>query len=276
MDKPFTIRYLGVAGWHLQSGGTSLIIDPFFTRPPMWQVTLRLRPDREAIRRHMPPADYILVTHPHYDHIMDVPTAAALSSAQVYASPQGCALLTILGLPVEQIHPVEPGSTHALSAFRVRVFESAHRVIFGRVPAFGPLAPKLVPPLRALDYRIQRQYSFHITTEGISVLVASGIDEEPQVQADIVLVGADASLAQLERVLSPAQPAVVMPNHWDDMFRPVDKPPRPTIKPTRRITLPRRVNLEAWQRAVQAIVPGAAVMIPRYFEPYDLRRPEAG
>ena len=31
-----TLTYLGVAGWQLQAGRSSLLVDPYFTRLPLW------------------------------------------------------------------------------------------------------------------------------------------------------------------------------------------------------------------------------------------------
>jgi L-ascorbate metabolism protein UlaG (beta-lactamase superfamily) len=267
-----SLTYLGVAGWHLAAPDFAILIDPYVTRLSLLRMTFgRAVPDTNAVARYVPPADAVLVTHPHYDHIMDVPEVVQRQGIPAYASAQGCELLTALGVNEGQQRCIAPGDRLEIGPFSVEVYESRHRTIFGQIPAEGPLADHLRPPLRSLDYRIRQQFSFRIAGEGLSVLVASGIDAEPAVPADVVLVGADANSEQLTRILDPAQPRLVMPNHWDDMFRALDKPPRPMIHPPRqRVFIPRRIDLDGWATRVRSICPAAHVMIPVYGQPIDL------
>ncbi len=267
-DSCVTIRYLGVAGWHLATPHTSLLIDPYFTRMPPLRVAFgRAVPDLALIAAHTPPADAVLVTHPHYDHLMDVPEAARASGARVLASAQGCALLDALGVPGETTQVIAPGDRLEIGDFAVEVYLSTHRTILGRIPYRGPLRVGLRPPLPASDYRIDRQFSFRITAGDVRILIASGIDDEPQVAADVLLVGADASRGQLARILEGVRPRVVMPNHWDDMFRPLSRPVRPMVKPPRGLIPAGRIDLGAWCGLVEEIAPEARVVVPAWFEP---------
>ncbi len=266
------LRYLGAAGWHLRTPSSSLLIDPYFTRLPAWRVLMgRAIPDREAIVRHTPPADWILLTHTHYDHALDLPEVARITGAPVYASPQGCDLLGILGVPEAQRRPIQDSNRLLLSDLRIEVYRSQHRRILGRVPFEGPLRRGIRPPLRVRDYRTDQLFSFRIEARGTRVLVLSGIDDEPPVEADVLLVGADASARQLAAILGAARPRLVLPNHWDDIFQPLGRPVRPSIRPPRGVlAFPHRLNLQAWARRVQAHAPEAAVIIPARFQPYPL------
>ena len=267
------LRYLGVAGWELTASSQRLLIDPYFTRMPLWKVLFGYAtPDRKTIARCIPHSvDGILVSHAHYDHLMDVPEAARLTGAKVYASPQGCDLLKVLAVPTEQCVPLTSGGQVAVGCFTIEVYRTPHRLIFGRVPYQGPLRTGLRTPLHASDYRMDEQYSFLISTGGIRILIASGIDEEPPVKADVLMVGADASQRQLARILSVTRPRVILPNHWDDMFRPLHKPIRPMIRPTRGIAIPRRIDLHAWVQKVRRLAPEAQVVIPQHFACYEVR-----
>ncbi len=267
-----TLRYLGAAGWHFEHPDGRLLIDPYFTRLPLRQVALgRAIPDAAAIAHHTPPAGHLLVTHAHYDHLMDVPEAARLTGASIYASPQGCALLALLGVPADRLRGIGPGDALACGPFRVTVYRSRHRRIFGRIPYTGPLRPGLRPPLQARDYRMDSLLSFRVEAEGVSVLVASGIEAEPAVQADVLLIGADASPARLGAILAGCRPRLVLPNHWDDMFQPLDRPVRPMIvPPAGLIPTLRRIDLAAFASRVRALSPETAVLIPDRFAGYAI------
>jgi len=271
-----SLCYLGVAGWRIRAGDASLLLDPYFTRLSMRAVLLgRARPNLDLIRRSTPPADAILVTHPHYDHMMDVPEAARLTAAMVYASPQGADLLERLGTPARQLCPIHPGDHLACGPFEIEVYASQHRLIFGGVPYIGPLMRELRPPLRAADYRMDVQFSLRITMGGLRVLLASGIQDEPPAEAEVLLVGADASRDQLAAILDATRPRCVMPNHWDDLFAPLDRPERPMITPPAGL-IPslKRIDLAAFARLVKQLQPGCEVILPKRFQPIRLPCPD--
>jgi L-ascorbate metabolism protein UlaG (beta-lactamase superfamily) len=202
--------------------------------------------------------------------MMDAPSIAARSGAPVFASVQGCVLLASLGVPLAQMQVLAPGDRFAVGPFNVETFPSRHRTILGNIPARGPLRVDLQSPLKAADYRIDRQFTFRVTVYGVRVLVVSGIDEEPAAACDVLLIGADGGGRLLAHITAPGAPRLVMPNHWDDMFRPLDRPTRPTIKPPRRFSLPRRIDMGGWQRMVEETLPEAIVVIPDLFEDIDL------
>jgi hypothetical protein len=108
-----------------------------------------------------------------------------------------------------------------------------------------------------------------ISGHGLRVLLASGIDAEPAVEADVLVVGADASRDQLGRILCETQPRWVLPNHWDDMFRPLAQSVRPMITPPPGLipTL-RRIDLAAFARTACELRPQCEVILPERFKPY--------
>jgi L-ascorbate metabolism protein UlaG (beta-lactamase superfamily) len=80
------IQWLGASSWILSSGNDLVVVDPFFTRPSFVRVTASLMLpyltshfayDPERIRAVLPelPKDtkFVLLTHAHYDHLLDVP-----------------------------------------------------------------------------------------------------------------------------------------------------------------------------------------------------------
>ena len=90
-EQPLTrtdryIQWLGASSWVLSSGDDLVVVDPFFTRPSFVRVTASLMLpyltsnfayDPERIRAVLPelPKDtkFVLLTHAHYDHLLDVP-----------------------------------------------------------------------------------------------------------------------------------------------------------------------------------------------------------
>ena len=71
------ITWLGTAGFVIQSPETTLLVDPFLTRPGLTRIMRRIIPDDLAIARHVPAkVDAVLCGHSHYDHVADAPRIA--------------------------------------------------------------------------------------------------------------------------------------------------------------------------------------------------------
>src|SRR5512143_2910846 len=96
-----TYRWLGVAGLEFTCDAYTLLIDPFFTRPGKAAVLAgrRVLADARLVARHVPRADAVLITHPHYDHLLDVPEVLRQTNAPAFGSPNTQSLLALNGIP---------------------------------------------------------------------------------------------------------------------------------------------------------------------------------
>jgi L-ascorbate metabolism protein UlaG (beta-lactamase superfamily) len=65
-DKNLAVTFIGHSGFFLQIGGKNVVIDPNFAQ---WLFILkRLRVPGVRVK-DLPPIDYVLVTHAHFDHL---------------------------------------------------------------------------------------------------------------------------------------------------------------------------------------------------------------
>src|SRR5262249_53105787 len=135
------VRWLGTAGFSIEHEGTVVLIDPYITRASLGRCLVqRLEPDHDAIARHVPRADAIVLGHTHFDHALDVPAIAARTGAMVFGSRSAAILCRVAGIPEARVRDVEraPGSEPVVAEvgpFRLRFVPSAHsRFLFGRVP----------------------------------------------------------------------------------------------------------------------------------------------
>lgn len=65
-ERELGITFIGHSGFFIQIGGMNVVIDPNFAR---WLIVLK-RQRRPGIRlRDLPPIDYVLVSHAHFDHL---------------------------------------------------------------------------------------------------------------------------------------------------------------------------------------------------------------
>jgi L-ascorbate metabolism protein UlaG (beta-lactamase superfamily) len=94
MSIKFT--YIGHATYLLEIAGKQIVIDPFFTSNPSTEVAA----DSVA-------ADYILVSHGHFDHVEDLVSLAKRTGAQVVSNFE--IVNWIQGQGVENTHPQHLG-----------------------------------------------------------------------------------------------------------------------------------------------------------------------
>jgi L-ascorbate metabolism protein UlaG (beta-lactamase superfamily) len=270
MTGTVTFRWLGVAGIELNIDGQILTIDPLFTRPPLHRLFVgRVESDTGLVHEKLPHCDHILVSHTHWDHVINVPDLAKQTGAFVYGSPNTCKLLSACGVPVRQINQVEAGDKLLLGKTSVRVFLAEHL----KIPGFTsqPVAAYPKPPLRLRDYRMDYCYSFLIETDGLSLLDWCGIQTQTAPQATILFFGLSNKIASFETLLKRVKPCLVIPLHWDNPFHPLSKPVRHFFQfPIRIFPILELMDPKILNRIVSRTVPTAKVLIPEIFHTYNL------
>jgi L-ascorbate metabolism protein UlaG (beta-lactamase superfamily) len=266
-------RWLGTAGVELECGGERLLVDPYLTRVPFRYIFFgRPRSSRELVLRHVLPARAVLVTHPHFDHLMDVPTVCREFGAAAYGSPHTSALLLAHDVPSKQIRIVQPGEKFQEGPFAVEVFSGEHGSAAGMVPYVGTLPAPLKPPLRLQDYRMDCMYSYHISAGGISLLLWNTPDPALAPAADALVISASRRAFEWRDVIAKVKPNVVLLIHWDDFFSPLHRPLRPMMAPPRLGDRPfRRMNPQEFARSLESFLPDGTVCIPEIFHTMELK-----
>jgi L-ascorbate metabolism protein UlaG (beta-lactamase superfamily) len=254
-----TFRWLGVAGTALNAGGQVLALDPFFTRPSIIQMLQTLSADPSLAAEKLPECQFVLVTHSHYDHLMDVAEVLRYTGAVAYGSKNTCQLLRLLGVPISQAHEIHQGDKLSLGIYEVEVIAGQHSWIpFGSI-FNGSLQPGVHAPLRAQNYRMDVCMGYRITVMGSRLLVCAA---EPQ-PADVLFAVAQESKGYYLRLFNGVQPHTFVPIHWDNFTRPLSKP-------LHRFTRPGRMSLWQLTRLARLTLPGINVIIPEIFREYTV------
>ena len=139
------LKYLGTAGWEITNGTTTILVDPYLSRingpaptrggsghpvpGDMRRAYTRTdiaRPDIAAIDAHIQRADFVLVTHTHYDHILDVPHIALKTRATVIGTESTENVMRAYGVPEEQLITVRGGEDYQFQGFSLKVIPSIH------------------------------------------------------------------------------------------------------------------------------------------------------
>jgi L-ascorbate metabolism protein UlaG (beta-lactamase superfamily) len=272
-----TYRWLGVAGLEFRCDGFNLLVDPFFTRPGKVAILTgrRVQSNAELVARHIAHADAVLVSHPHYDHLLDVPEVLRRTGARAFGSPNTALLLNIQGIPSSQVDIIQLGDRFNAGPFSVEVCPGNHtriplsRWYNGSLPAKLNNGPQR-NSLRLSDYRMDICYSFTVRVADRVLQIG----KYPS-KAEVLFASPFNPDQLLYNVLRAVQPRWFVPIHWDDFTRPLTLPLRPTLITPAQGLRPffppvRRLNLRAFAMELERSLPGTQVRIPEIFQTYPI------
>ena len=255
---PLTLTYLGVAGWQLEAGGRTLLFDPYFSRPDL---SGPIVPDAAAIAARTPAkVDAILIGHSHVDHLLDAPSIARATGAQLIGSASTAAVARASGVPDDHIVTVRGGEDYQFDGWSVRVLPSLHSALDEKHVVGSDLVgtPKL--PMGFADYAEGGTFAYLVRVAGHEVFflsTANYIERElVGLRPDVAIVATGLRqeiydyTCRLLRALG--NPPRVLVNHFDNWRAP------PTDEPVSE-------DLEAFLAEVEACAPGTVVTVPQHF-----------
>ena len=279
---PVTLKYLGAAGWEISDGTTFILIDPYLSRingpappggHPMVGDTRRAygwgdiaSPDAGAIDAHIQRADFVLITHTHYDHVLDTPYIAIKTRAVVIGTESTENVMRAYSVPEEQLIAVRGGEDYEFGALSLKVIPSIHssldhkRYFSSATAPAGMKAPLTLEQIHPEGGTL----AYLIRFNGHQILVFGGMNyierEIEGLEPDVAVIGAGSSrkeiydyTGRLMRALH--SPALVLPTHWDNFLAPY--------------SASQQTNLDALQSFVKEVVaasPKTKVIVPKYFE----------
>jgi L-ascorbate metabolism protein UlaG (beta-lactamase superfamily) len=257
-DTRVRLRWLGVSSWVFSCGEAAVVVDPFFSRPSLGAVVLSLalprlaRPlayDASRIREVLPDLPdatrIVLVTHAHYDHLLDIPYYVARPHAGCLlfgGSPTALNLLRGFPQVPEHTWEAKDGSGIRVGNVRVTAFATDHAPqVFGLCLMTGNVdtAPG-APPQTAGDYREGQTFGYLVdfmdgdavaarifvngaasSTAGAASLRAHHalIGEHTVDVAVLCVPGWDQVDGYPSSVLDVLRPRVVVTSHFDNFFR---------------------------------------------------------
>jgi len=115
------LKWLGTAGFQVDTGGQVFLIDPYFSRNPKAKPVQTLQPG------NISDAGHIFLTHGHFDHIYDIPSIMAHGAATVYCSEIAAGTLVREGVDKGRIHIVK-GDAYKVDfdSYKAEAFFSRH------------------------------------------------------------------------------------------------------------------------------------------------------
>ncbi len=268
------ITYLGVNGYQFEAGGHALLVDPYFSRVGFSQAAFNgaVASDQRAVAAGLahlrPRADAVLVTHAHFDHLLDVPEIMRRTGATLVGGPTAVRIAEATGISPNECVTVRPGSVRRFGPWTVHVLTATHDRIFGSTPFEGTASGPVTKPVKASDWKLGEPLAFVVEANGKRIYVDSGGTPghlpAPAVRnVDLAILGVALpdSRRRYAEIVRQLNPRYVLPSHQDDFFAPSDR----GFSFGKLTDFPGIIGEHQRQR-----LPGRLVLLD-YFHPWTLR-----
>ncbi len=236
-------RWLGASGFEMGDDRTTLLIDPFVSRPtganPLAPLIIDSTSVDELILKPIGDRkiDAILVTHAHADHVMDVPYVISITTTDVQSpllvgDPNTVALMESYGVPTHsRVLSFERDTVHykigEFGDFAVEAVRSLHPQ-YDFLPWRGPKGEiRGNPPFTGFDYVSYRDITitYVISYRGLRIVFSDGPmlqNLEAISRTDILILGTPVRETNtIAEALAALRPTYFIPTHYDDFFVPL-------------------------------------------------------
>lgn len=282
--RPLEFTHFGAAGWKITDGETVILLDPYLSRVrfqgrkygphdatdiaddqrPVVKMDEVAGHDTETIDKNVPKADFIMLSHSHFNHAMDVPYIANKTGAVVIGTESTCNIAINGGVPDEQIHAVRGGEDFQYDELSVRVIPSLHSALSCKLYKDFGTVPLKDDPLTLDEYVEGGTLAYLLRFAGREILLFGSMNyierEVEGLRPDIVFIASAPPrldihdyTGRLMRCLG--KPPLVVATHWDDQGLPFGANQDHALKHT-----------PAFIDEVKAVSPDSEVFVPLHFQ----------
>jgi L-ascorbate metabolism protein UlaG (beta-lactamase superfamily) len=282
------LTHLGAAGWEITDGERVILLDPYLSRlriagqfgtytTPTLSGDVRrvfgpedgLVGDEAAVDAHVTRADFILHSHSHFNHTIDMPYIARKTGATVIGTESTINLARAGGVPESQLLPVHGGEDWAFGDFSVKVIPSLHSALNGKHFFDSRVVRHDFRGPRRLGGDVEGgTLAYLLRLAGYEILWFGSmnyIEREVQgLRPDVAMIAAARQrleiydyTGRLMRALG--FPRLVFATHWDEQSFPFGAPQDERLR-----------EAEVFVQEVKKVSPRTRVILPRHFERHTL------
>jgi L-ascorbate metabolism protein UlaG (beta-lactamase superfamily) len=282
------LTHLGAAGWEISDGQRVILLDPYLSRlritgqfgtyttpslpgdnRPIFRPEDELVSEEAAVDAHITRADFILHSHSHFNHTIDMPYIARRTGATVIGTESTINLARAGGVTESQLLAVHGGEDWAFGEFSVKVIPSLHSALNGKHFFDSRRVPR--------DFRGPRRLGTDVEGGTLAYLLRLGgyeilwfgsmnyIEREVQgLRPDVAMIAAARQRLEIHDYTGRLMralglPRVVFATHWDEQSFPFGAPQDERLR-----------EAEVFVREVKTVSPRTRVILPRHFERHTL------
>lgn len=289
--RPAEIRltHLGAAGWEISDGRTVILLDPYLSRlrisgrsfgtsttPAVAGDTRRvfgldddLVSDAATIDAHVTRADFVLASHSHFNHTLDVPYIARKTGATVIGTESTTNFARAGGVPEPQLLPVRGGEDYAFDGFSVRVVPSLHSALNGKHYFDSRVVPRDFAGPRRMSNDVEGgTLAYLLRLAGRHILWFGSMNyierEVAGLRPDVAMIAAARQRREIHGYTGRLMralglPRLVIATHWDEQSLPYGAPQDERLR-----------EADEFVQEVKAVSPRSRVIVPRHFERHIL------
>ena len=256
------ITWYGTATILMEIDGTKLLFDPFFRMNKKLE-----QPKLEEFTR----VDYIFNTHPHFDHLCDLPLILKNTDAQLYGTPTAYLRLETQGVDVEnQVIIIHNKEILEMENFSIKTHQSKH--------IDNNLGIVFLTALKVLfTFQIHKAYNllklhnkyrmggdivaFEINAQNKTILIfgSAGISNKAKLPKNVdVLIWPFQGRTNMTKyslpIIEKIEPKTVILDHFDNAFPPIT----------------RHINTDKFVKTMAKNFPDIKVIVPKYQEKIEI------
>ena len=238
------LTFLGTNNLLLRNSGTTILVDPHFTRPRLRELIGKISANAQTIsaeldRNGIDHLDGVLLTHMHYDHALDAAEVIRQAGSVLFGCNSAMILMNHDGRDKQQSFEITLGTTYQIGAFTVTFHPSQHLPFPGLVNWLMPMDENISQPLETPTWfwhyprgtvsaiQVDQTLIFgsagylpgayqNLDIENI-VLGIGGLDLKPKSYLECLY---------REAVLFSGAKQVYL-SHWDNFFKPASRDLKP-------------------------------------------------
>jgi L-ascorbate metabolism protein UlaG (beta-lactamase superfamily) len=282
------LTYLGAAGWEITDGQRVILLDPYlsrlritgqfgtYTTPTLPGDARRvfgpdddLVSDTAAVDAHVSRADFVLHSHSHFNHTIDMPYIAKKTGATVIGTESTINLARAGSVPESQLLAVHGGEDWQFDGFSVKVIPSLHSALNGKHFFDSRVVPRDFRGPRRLGPDVEGgTLAYLLRFANYEILWFGSMNyierEVAGLRPDVAMIAAARQrleiydyTGRLMRALG--NPRIVFATHWDEQSLPFGAPQDERLR-----------EAEVFVREVKAASPRTRVILPMHFERHTL------
>ncbi|MGI9476705.1 MAG: MBL fold metallo-hydrolase [Hyphomicrobiaceae bacterium] len=285
---PLSLTHFGAAGWSITDGNTTVLLDPYLSRirfkgrkygpHDATEVPGDARPvvnmngaptiDTATVDARVPRADYVLLSHSHFNHCMDVPYIARKTGAIVIGTESTASVAQNGGVPEEQTIVVKGGEDLEFPELSLKVIPSLHSPLSCKLYRdFGSI-PLQHEPLTLDEYVEGGTLAYLLRFAGREILLFGSmnyIEREMQgLRPDIAVIASAPPRLDIHdytgRLLRAiGKPPLIIATHWDDQGLPFGACQDAALSHTTHFV-----------DEVKSVDPSASVIVPLHFQTIEV------